>query len=187
MENVDSKLTRAIMACLFAALISIGAYIAIPIPGTPVPIVLQNMFILLAGFVLGPWWGLAAVIFYLVLGAAGLPVFSGGTGGLVRFAGPTGGYLFGFIPAVVVFGLISKLSKQRWYFNFVAGVVGMAIVYGLGVARLKAVLGVDWAKALTMGLIPFIPGDIAKIAVASVLAPQILKALHHIEQQTDNG
>ncbi len=187
MENIDSKLTRAIMACLFAALISIGAYIAIPIPGTPVPIVLQNMFILLAGFILGPWWGLASVVFYLILGAAGLPVFSGGTGGLVKFAGPTGGYLFGFMPGVVAFGLLSRLGKQRWYFNVMAGVVGMAVVYVFGVARLKAVLGVDWTKALAMGLVPFIPGDIAKIIVASILAPPILKALRHIEQQTSDG
>ncbi len=105
MESIDPNHTRD-MACLFAALISIGAYIAIPIPGTPVPIVLQNMFIILAGFILGPWWGLAAVIFYLMLGAAGLPVFSGGTGGLVKFAGPTGGYLLGYIPAIIVFGLV---------------------------------------------------------------------------------
>jgi biotin transport system substrate-specific component len=184
MESIDSKLTSAIMACLFAALISIGAYIAIPIPGTPVPIVLQNMFIILAGFILGPWWGLASVIFYLVLGAAGMPVFSGGTGGLVKLAGPTGGYLFGFIPGIVVFGLVSGLGKRTWYFNIVAGILGMAIVYVFGVARLKTVLGVDWTKALATGLIPFIPGDIAKIVIASLLAPPILKAIHHIEQQT---
>ncbi len=187
MENIDSKLTRAIMACLFAALISIGAYIAIPIPGTPVPIVLQNMFILLAGFILGPWWGLASVVFYLILGAAGLPVFSGGTGGLVKFAGPTGGYLFGFIPGVIAFGFLSRLGRERWYFNIMAGIVGMAIVYVFGVARLKAVLGVDWTKALAMGLVPFILGDTAKIIVASILAPPILKALRHIEQQTSDG
>jgi biotin transport system substrate-specific component len=66
----------------------------------------------------------------------------------------------------------------------VAGILGMAIVYVFGVARLKTVLGVDWTKALATGLIPFIPGDIAKIVIASLLAPPILKAIHHIEQQT---
>jgi len=187
MESINERLTKAIMACLFAALISIGAYIAIPIPGTPVPIVLQNMFIILAAFILGPWWGLAAVAFYLVLGAVGMPVFSGGTGGLVKFAGPTGGYLVGYIPAVVAMGLLSRLGKSRWYFNMLAGIAGMAIVYLFGVARLKAVLHVDWAKALATGLIPFIPGDIAKIAVAGILAPPILKALNQIEQQSTNA
>jgi biotin transport system substrate-specific component len=186
MESIDAKLTHAIMACLFAALISIGAYIAIPIPGTPVPIVLQNMFIILAGFILGPWWGLASIIFYLILGVAGMPVFSGGTGGLVKFAGPTGGYLLGYIPAIVVFGLISKAGKNTWYFNIIAGIVGMAAVYVFGVARLKAVLGVDWTKAIATGLIPFIPGDIAKIVIAAFLTPPILKAIRHIEQQSND-
>ncbi|SLM18883.1 Biotin transporter BioY [uncultured spirochete] len=187
MESINERLTKAIMACLFAALISIGAYIAIPIPGTPVPIVLQNMFIILAGFILGPWWGLASVIFYLMLGAAGLPVFAGGTGGLVKFAGPTGGYLLGYIPAIIVFGLVSKLGKKTWYFNILAGIVGMAIVYAFGVARLKAVLNVDWTKAFATGLLPFLPGDIAKIVIAAVLAPPILKAIPYIEQQPNDA
>ena len=187
MESIDSKLTRAIMACLFAALISLGAYIAIPLPGTPVPIVLQNMFIVLAGFILGPWWGLVAVVFYLILGTVGMPVFSGGTGGLVKLAGPTGGYLLGYIPGVIIFGLISRLGKSRWYVNVAAGILGMALVYALGVPRLKWVLGVDWPKAIATGLIPFIPGDLVKIVVASVLAPPILRALEHIEQRSSDG
>jgi len=186
MESIDAKLTQAIMACLFAALISIGAYVAIPIPGTPVPIVLQNMFIILAGFILGPWWGLASVVFYLILGAAGMPVFSGGTGGLVKFAGPTGGYLLGYIPAIVIFGLISRLGKNTWYFNIIAGIVGMTAVYLFGVVWLKSILGIDWTKALVTGLVPFIPGDVAKIIIASLLAPPILKAIRHIEQQSND-
>ncbi len=117
MEGNNAKLSQAIMACLFAALISVGAYAAFPIPGTPVPIVLQNMFIMLAGFISGPWWGLVSVVFYLILGSVGLPVFSGGTGGFAKLAGPTGGYLVGYIPAVIVFGLISKLGKGKWIFN----------------------------------------------------------------------
>jgi biotin transport system substrate-specific component len=84
-------------------------------------------------------------------------------------------------------GLLSRLGKSRWYFNMLAGIAGMAIVYLFGVARLKAVLHVDWAKALATGLIPFIPGDIAKIAVAGILAPPILKALSQIEQQSTNA
>jgi biotin transport system substrate-specific component len=174
------------MACLFAALISIGAYIAIPIPGTPVPIVLQNMFIMLTGFILGPWWGLVSVLFYLLLGAVGLPVLSGGTGGLVRFAGPTGGYLVGYLPAVVLYGLISKLGKNHWVANFSAGVLGMLVVYGLGILRLKSVLEISWTKALATGLLPFIPGDVVKIVVASALAPPALKALQAFEQRSSN-
>ncbi|HOD57883.1 MAG TPA: biotin transporter BioY [Rectinema sp.] len=185
MEGINAKLTQAIMACLFAALISVGAYAAFPIPGTPVPIVLQNMFIMLAGFILGPWWGLVSVIFYLILGSVGLPVFSGGTGGLAKFAGPTGGYLIGYIPAVIVFGLISKLGKGKWIFNLLAGITGMIIVYAVGIAWLKSVLEIGWGKAIATGLIPFLLGDIVKIILASVLTPPILKVMSHIDQQTN--
>ncbi len=186
MEGLDAKLVRAISACLFAALISVGAYIAVPIPGTPVPIVLQNMFILLAGMVLGPWWGLVSVAFYLALGAMGLPVFSGGTGGLARFAGPTGGYLVGYLPAVVITGLIARSGKHRWFWNMAGALAGMVVVYCFGLLRLKAVLNIGWAKALASGLLPFIPGDLLKIAIAGLLTPSILKALDNLARAPEH-
>ena len=83
------QLRRTVQASLFAALIAAGAFLAVPIG--PVPIVLQNMFVLLAGLLLGPRWGLAGVGIYLLAGAIGLPVFAGGTGGIGRMLGPTGG------------------------------------------------------------------------------------------------
>lgn len=178
---MDSKITRAITACLFAALISVGAYIAIPIPGTPVPIVLQNMFILLAGMVLGPRWGLVSVALYLLLGAAGLPVFSGGTGGLAKFAGPTGGYLIGYIPAVIAAGLIARFGKRAWYWNALAGLAAMAIVYLFGVVRLRMVLNATWAKALAAGFFPFLLGDAIKIAIASGLTPALVKGIQMLD------
>ncbi|MDQ1330177.1 MAG: biotin transport system substrate-specific component, partial [Thermodesulfobacteriota bacterium] len=89
-------------ASLLAALTAVGAYIAIPVG--PVPIVLQSLFILLAGLLLGSTWGVAGVGIYLLAGAFGLPVFAGGAGGIGRFLGPTGGYLLGFLPAVYIIG-----------------------------------------------------------------------------------
>ncbi|MCK7505939.1 MAG: biotin transporter BioY [Desulfobacterales bacterium] len=77
-----------VYASLFAALTAVGAYLFVPIG--PVPIVLQNMFVFLAGLLLGSRWGLASVAVYLLAGICGLPVFAGGTGGIGRFVGPTG-------------------------------------------------------------------------------------------------
>ena len=84
-----------IYAALFAALTAVGAYMALPIG--PVPVVMQNLFVFLAGLILGGRWGLASVGIYLLAGAVGMPVFAGGTGGVGRFFGPTGGYLIGWI------------------------------------------------------------------------------------------
>lgn len=170
----NRSMGRPILACLFAALISVGAYIAIPIPGTPVPIVLQNFFIMLAGLLLGPAWGVIATMIYLVLGAIGLPVFAGGTGGIARFLGPTGGYLFGYIPAVFIMGLISRLCpKRRWWLDAAALAAGCAVVYAIGVSWLKTAIGSSWEKAIAGGLLPFLLGDTVKAALAVLLAGRL--------------
>jgi biotin transport system substrate-specific component len=101
----SNELRMMVYASLFAALTAVGAFLAIPIG--PVPIVLQNMFVYLAG----GRWGLASVGVYLLAGACGLPVFAGGLGGISRFIGPTGGYLIGYLPAVFLIGKISFLKK----------------------------------------------------------------------------
>ena len=179
-----NELTYAVLSCLFAALISIGAYIAIPIPGTPIPIVLQNMFIMLAALILGPWWGTLSVGFYLIFGMIGMPVFSGGTGGIVKLLGPTGGYLVGFVPAVLVIGFIGRKGGRKVLPNIAACVAGMAIVYLFGVTRLKTLLNAGWGQSLAAGLYPFLIGDGIKIVLASLLAPRLFAG---VESLTDGN
>lgn len=174
MKPRQPSLGGPVLACLFTALISVGAYIAVPLPGTPVPIVLQNLFIMLAALLLGPGWGLVSVLVYLVLGALGLPVFSGGTGGFARFLGPTGGYLVGYIPAVLAMGLISRMGqRRRWWRDLIALILGCAIVYAVGLPWLKAAIRGSWQKVLAGGLVPFLPGDAIKIALAVLLAGRL--------------
>ena len=105
-DNVRST----VAAAGFTALISIGAYISIPIG--PVPIVLQNFFVLLAGVMLPRRTAAASVAVYLFLGAVGLPVFSGGTGGFAHFIGPTGGYLIAYLPAAYCIALIADIQNR---------------------------------------------------------------------------
>jgi len=177
MNRKSNELTNAVLSCLFAALISIGAFIALPVPGSPVPIVLQNMFIMLAALILGPKWGLFATVLYLLFGLLGLPVFSGGAGGIAKLLGPTGGYLIGYIPASVVMGFIAIKGKRKVPINIFACLAGMTIVYAFGIVWLKSVLGIEWGKALAAGLYPFILGDIVKIALASLLAPRLFAGI----------
>lgn len=186
MNMKTNELTYAVLACLFAALISIGAFIAIPVPGSPVPIVLQNMFIMLAAILLGPWWGLLSISLYLLFGLLGMPVFSGGAGGIAKLLGPTGGYLFGYIPGTVAMGLISRKSKRKPLGDIVACLVGMAIVYAFGIARLKFVLATDWGRSLAAGFYPFIIGDLAKIALTALLAPRLSAGMESLlERESD--
>lgn len=167
----STSLRMTVYASLLAALIAAGAYLAIPIG--PVPIVLQNLFVFLAGLLLGPRWGLASVGVYLLAGALGLPVFAGGVGGIGRFAGPTGGYLLGFLPAVYVIGLISAKAGSRVVFDVIAMVCGGIIVYACGVTWLKVLTGMTLAKTLVVGMYPFIIGDALKIAAAIPIAKAI--------------
>jgi biotin transport system substrate-specific component len=164
---MSTDLRSMVFASLFAALTAVGALIVIPIG--PVPIVLQNLFVMLMGLLLGPRWGLAGVGVYLLAGAIGLPVFAGGTSGLARFAGPTGGYLVGYLPCVALIGWISVHGRGHRILDALAMVCGTTALYVCGVSWLKLVTGMAWSKAVGIGVIPFLPGDIAKIIAATLL------------------
>ena len=169
--NPSGQLHMTVYAALFAALTAVGAFIAIPIG--PVPIVLQNLFVLLAGLLLGSRWALASVGIYLLAGACGLPVFAGGQGGIGRIVGPTGGYLLGYLPAVYVIGVISEKSGQRVVWDVIAMILGSVLIYACGVTWLKVLTGMSWPKTLAVGMFPFLIGDALKIAVAVPIAKAV--------------
>lgn len=163
MQSTDS-LRMMVLSSLFAALIAAGAFLAIPVG--PVPIYLANYFVLLAGLALGPRWGLAAVGTYLLAGALGLPVFSGGTGGLGRFWGPTGGYLLAYMPAVYLTGIVSNRVKPSVVLDIIAMLIATVVIYAMGVPWLKVLTGMSWQKSVAVGVAPFLIGDGIKIAAA---------------------
>ena len=166
--NTLSQLRMMVFAALMAALMAAGAYLAIPVG--PVPIVLQNMFVFLAGLLLGSRWGLASVAVYLLTGAAGLPVFAGGMGGIGRIIGPTGGYLVGYLPAVFIIGFLSEKGPARMGRDVTAMICGTVVLYACGVSWLKILTGMTWSKTLAAGMYPFLVGDALKIASAAVIA-----------------
>ncbi len=169
--NTSKQLKMTVYTSLFVALIAIGAFIAIPIG--PVPIVLQNMFVLLAAIILGPVWGLACVAIYLLIGLAGLPVFAGGTSGIGKLFGPTGGYLLGYLPAVFVTAWISKGLGKKMPVDIIAMLMGSLIVYGAGVPWLKVATGMTFEKAVAVGMVPFLIGDALKIIAAAFIAKSL--------------
>ena len=167
-------LIKISLTALFAAITAAGAFIAVPIG--PVPIVLQNLFALLAGLVLGPLMGSAAVGLYLLAGILSLPVFAGGSGGIARFAGPTGGYLVGYLLAALTAGAIvgpPKNIKIPLLRIIAAVIAGFLIVYVPGVIWLKISRNLGWAKAFLAGFVPFIIGDILKGIAAVLIAPRL--------------
>ncbi|WP_395539419.1 biotin transporter BioY [Neotabrizicola sp. sgz301269] len=162
---------------LFAALIAILTIVpAVTLP-IGVPITAQSLGIMLAGAVLGARLGFLAVALYVALGLLGLPIFSGGTGGFGVLAGPTGGFIIGFPFAAFVTGLVvEKMSAPVGVATFVGAVLGgIVVLYALGIAGLMVNAGME-AKAATVAMLPFVPGDLVKAVLAAFLAQGLAKA-----------
>ncbi len=168
-KNQSVNLRVIVYTALFTALITIGGYLSFPIPFSPMPIVLSDLFVMLAGFFLGSTTGLSSVVLWIFLGTIGLPVFAGGKAGVAVLVGPTAGFLLGYMACAFVVGFISTRGKASILKDFVALITGIVLMYAFGVPGLKLVLGLTWGKALAAGLIPFIPGTVIKMIVALAL------------------
>jgi biotin transport system substrate-specific component len=161
------------IAALFTALLSVSAYIAIPVGS--VPFTLQVYVVLLTGLILGPRLGALSVVAYLLLGLVA-PVYSGGTSGLGVLLGPTGGYLFGFIAAAIVVGLIAGEPGAGLPRLSAASFLGLVPIYVLGAAWLALQLHLTPAAAVMSGVAPFIWVDIVK-AIAAAFTARALVSL----------
>jgi len=166
---------RANVYCaMFTALIIIGGYISIPIPIGPVPIVLADFFVMLAGLFLGFKYGLISVSLYLALGALGLPVFAGGGAGLPVLIGPTGGFLLGYLFLAASIGLIADMWKSTIITHLIALIIGNVLLYSLGVSWLKFQTGISWSVAIAIGFTPFLIGTVIKVSVVIALGRTLL-------------
>jgi biotin transport system substrate-specific component len=162
--NKNSPLQMMILSALFAAVISVGSIISIPIG--EVPISLASMMVALAAVVLGPKYGSVSVIVFILLGAVGVPVFAGFEAGFGVLAGPTGGYIFGYIADAFLVGILIGKSKEIHPARLVVAlVVGTIVLYAIGTAWFMAVTNMTLAAALVLCVLPFLLGDAAKLAI----------------------
>ena len=182
--EADSKVQRAVRYALLAfagsALITLCTQISLPL--FPVPMTLQTFAVFLIGLTYGWRLGGITVALYLLEGALGLPVFSGGKGGMIVFMGPTAGYLVGFLLAATACGWFAERGFDRSYFKLlVALLLGNVLLYVPGLLWLGTLIG--WDKpVLEYGLYPFISGDLLKIAMAVLLLPTAWKVVNRFKQ-----
>jgi biotin transport system substrate-specific component len=161
--------TRAAGIIATAAVLAVASQIAIPLPGTPVPLTLQPMIVVLAGLLLGPVDAALAMITYLVAGAAGLPVFTPfGAPGIARLLGPTGGYLLAYPVAAAVSGRLGA-GRESYATRALAATAGMLVLYAGGLAQL-AVLSGSFATAALLGALPFAAADAVKALLAAAFS-----------------
>lgn len=166
------KTRRMVLVALFAALLCVLAPLAVP--AGPVPITLATFVVYLAGGLLGAKGGTAAVALYLLLGLMGLPVFSAYQAGLGVVAGVTGGYLVGYLPCALLTGLFA--GRGRW--GDAAGMLlGTAVLYAIGTVWFMLQSKNGLAAALSLCVLPFLPGDAVKIALAALLCPRLRPAV----------
>jgi biotin transport system substrate-specific component len=178
------SLSRMVLAALFTGLMVAGTLFVIPIPN--VPMVLANCIPWLAALVIGPRWAAATVILYLLLGAFGLPVFAKGTSGVGTLLGNTGGFLFGYLAAALLVGVLRDPEGKSVVRNGVAVLVGLVVAYLIGIPWLAFVAFKGWDgftsanlwQAIVWGTGPFfvfVIGDVIKgaavVAVARAARP----------------
>ncbi|MEO8908004.1 MAG: biotin transporter BioY [Microbacteriaceae bacterium] len=164
---------------VFAAVIAVlGLPAPISVFGSAVPITAQTLGVMLAGAILGPWRGAAAVTTFLALVAVGLPLLAGGRGGIGVFVGPTAGYLFGWIAGAIVTGAIVRAGVHRpsWWRTALGCVVGgTLVIYAFGVPVSAFVTGLPLPQ-MALGSLVFVPGDLIKAVVATIVTLALWRA-----------
>lgn len=157
-------------------LVAAAAQIQIPLGFTPVPISGQTFGVALVAASLGARRGSLSLGLYLLAGMVGLPFFAGGASGVSHVLAPTAGYLIGFIPAAAVIGALCERRADRSPWRaFFAMQAGSLVVFTCGVAWLALSLGVGPGRALELGWLPFLPGDLIKTALAAGILPAAWK------------
>lgn len=178
MENSNtmsnSKIYQMTIIGLMTAVISILGPLSIPIG--LVPISLTNFAIFISLYTLGMKKAAISVIIYLLVGLAGLPVFSGFSGGASKLLGPTGGYLIGFLPMAIVAGFFIDKSTRK-ILSILGMILGSAVCYALGSSWLAYQANMSASAVLATGVIPFIAGDLAKIILAAYIGPRLRNSL----------
>ena len=165
---VHSRYANIVLVLGTSWLIALSAQITFQIPFSPVPVTGQTLVVLLCGLILGKNLAAAAVGTYLLQGAAGLPFFAGGKSGIAALLGPTGGYLFGFLAAAYIVGMLSELRYRRSPLQAATTLLlGNIVIYLFGLTWLVRFTGE--AQALQLGLYPFLVGDAVKLVLAIVI------------------
>lgn len=171
-ERVSPRMRDLGLVLAGTALLILGSRISVPLPGTPVPVTLQTLAVLLVGGALGLRRGAIATALFVALGVVGLPVFAESKHGVDVILGTTGGYLIGFIAAAALVGRLAELGWDRHIGGSVGmNLIGSLLIYAVGVPWLAVVLQVSLGEAIGLGVVPFLAGDVLKLLVAAGAFP----------------
>lgn len=168
--NKTAEMTKM---ALMVAMNCVSAYIIIPLPFSLSPLALQTLIVNLTGYVLNAKQAFMTMLVYLLVGLAGVPVFTGGSAGPGKLFGPTGGYIIGFLVTAVFLAYFKGEKYNFKRYALLGCVIGIPLIYVFGVVQLKLITGMGWDKVIMTGALPFIPLDIVKCLAAAVIAGPI--------------
>lgn len=168
------------LAALMTAVLCIVAPFSLPLPFSPVPISFATFILYLDAYVLGSRLGTISCVLYLLLGFAGLPVFSGFSGGIGRLLGPTGGYMIGYVFLIFIGGFVIEISDGKKLYAALGLISGTIITYAFGTAWLASQMDLTFIQGLAAGVFPYLPGDAVKIIAAMIIGPVLKSRLRHL-------
>lgn len=167
---------------LSTAVICVLGPMALTLPISPVPISLGILGIFFAVYVNGMLWGTVSTLIYLLIGFVGVPVFAGFTAGAGKLLGPTGGYIFGYLFLSLIAGFFIDKFEKKIYLHVVGMILGTIILYALGTAWLAISAHMTFKAALLAGVIPFIPADLVKMAIAIAVGIPVRRGIKKISE-----
>lgn len=174
----SSALTHALFVMGGVGFITLMAQVAIPVPGSPVPVTGQTLAVLLIGTTYGARLGVTTFATYLLAGIAGAPIFAESTHGIEKVIGATGGYLVGMFVASLLLGyLADRKADQKFKTSFPALLLGDATIFFFGLTWLHFSLNLSWSATFAAGLTPFIFGELLKIAITATSLPLIWRKI----------
>lgn len=184
--NKKMSIHSIVLCALFAALITVGTFIRIPVP--PVPFTLQTLFVILAGLVLGAKLGTVSVLVYIALGLAGFPIFSSGAGGIGYVLMPTFGYMIGFVAGAAAAGKIAAAPNASYRRYLGASFAAMGIIYVCGMAYYYLMQTLYFDKTVELGtfiksfFLLTAPKDIVTCFVLAAAAGRLRRAVCRVSR-----
>jgi biotin transport system substrate-specific component len=175
----STTLSNAVFVVSGVLGLAVLAQIAIPVPGSPVPVTGQTLGVLILGTTYGSTLGFTTFAIYLLAGIVGAPVFASGSHGLDRVIGATGGYLIGMLVATFVLGQLARFRLDQKFFTALPSMlIGTITTFSFGLVWLQQYTGQSWSWTIKAGLTPFIIGEILKIAIAGTSLPAIWRVVN---------
>jgi biotin transport system substrate-specific component len=175
----STALTNAVLVVSGVLGLAALAQIALPVPGSPVPVTGQTLGVLILGTAYGSTLGVTTFALYILVGIAGAPVFANSGHGLDRIAGPTGGYLLGMLIATFVLGQLARFRlDQKFLTALPSMLIGTVTTFTFGLVWLQQYTGKSWSWTFNAGLTPFVIGEVLKIAIAGTSLPVVWRVVN---------